>query len=447
MNDLRLWYVAVRYRWKAIAVVFTITLAAAFVFGITRTPSYSAEARILFDDSNLGGGEGRDGDRRANAAAATRSQVIHSRLVAQRVAKNLSPGGQAQLQDLWQREVDGLVSFERWSIAWLLQSTSVDAPTQGNVAAIQASAPTPELSAEVANGFARSFIDVNQNIQTEPTRSYTAWLEQQTQQARSELDQAQQALAGFKRENQLIGGNDLSPEIDRLQALSTELAAAEAEAAGASARSRASGPASVAVQQTDVIQALRGEIATQAAEVAQLGARYGDEHTARRQAESKLADLRASLARETAVATQSLDVSNTAAANKRRGMETLVQQQRNRMLRMTGSIDRLELLQADSNRARRNYEQLSQSLSQNGLLAERPRADVRMLDPAFPPIERSSPNMPLVLALGALLGLLGGVVAAIILEHLYPRARTRDHADLLTRSEDGDVSLDRPQPI
>ena len=67
---------------------FAICTASAFAYAAMKTPSYAAQARLLFDRSSFTD-QDRDNGQRANAAAATRAEVIHSRLVAQEVAENL----------------------------------------------------------------------------------------------------------------------------------------------------------------------------------------------------------------------------------------------------------------------------------------------------------------------------------------------------------------------
>ena len=200
------------------------------------------------------------------------------------------------------------------------------------------------------------------------------------------------------------------------------------------------------MQQTEVVQTLRGQIAEQAAEISRLSARYGSNNTVRQQAESKLMDLRASLARETEVAAQSLDVSHASANARRRGMQQLVDRQRSRMSEMTGNMDQLSLLEADAQRAREKYEQVSESLMRVRLQSGVSGTSALLLDPATEPTRRASPNAALLVAMGAMLGLLCGVAAAIILEHLR-RGAPALRAFLRHEGASSNVGADATDPV
>jgi uncharacterized protein involved in exopolysaccharide biosynthesis len=99
-------------------------------------------------------------------------------------------------------------------------------------------APAPELAAEVANSVADTFVELQQQALRESAVAATAWLEQEIDRLRSRVAEAEEAIAEFRRSNELFsGGQSGNLSQQQLSDLNAELA--RARAARAESESRA----------------------------------------------------------------------------------------------------------------------------------------------------------------------------------------------------------------
>ena len=286
------------------------------------------------------------------------------------------------------------------------------------------SSPDPAFAALVANSFASSYIGERLKMSTDPAKTYTRWFEERTQEVRDKLESAQSKLAAFQREKGIVDTGAIDAEATRLSSLSGELTSAEAASADSRARAGGSVAASPDVLNGGVVQGLRSQIAMKTAEVSQMETTYGPNHPAMVAARAELDALRSKLSGEIGTSAMSLRVASGAASAREGGVRNLLNSQRSRMLELSQDRSELEVLQRDVDSARSAYDSVTQRLSAMRLQTDLPATNVRLLDEAVPPLLPSSPNIPLRLFLGLMLGAAVAVTVGGALEWLRPRVRT-----------------------
>jgi uncharacterized protein involved in exopolysaccharide biosynthesis len=94
------------------------------------------------------------------------------------------------------------------------------------------------------------------------------------------------------------------------------------------------------------------------------------------------------------------------------------------MLEMTGYQSQLDILQNEVNTAQKAYDGVTQRLDLMRLQSGLPTTNAQQVDHATPPLLPTSPNVPIVMLLAALLGLALGIIAALVLEWRRPLIRT-----------------------
>lgn len=416
---------ALKARWKLEAAVAAVVLLAVIAWTLVSPRTYTGTATLLFDQTAPDPGV-ETGQRAVDAAEilGTQADVIHSQEIATQVAKASGLADNPAVLAQWRAATDGAGLPEEWLGRSFLQGLTIEPSRNSTVLSVKYKSRDPESAAQIANGFATVYLQAYLRMTTDPAGAYARWLEERTREVRGKLEQAQNALVAFQRQKGIVSTESMDAESERLTALSTQLAGAEAANADAASRAGAGSGGSPDVQGSGVVQTLRTQIAQKTAQVSDLRTSLGPNHPDMIAATAELASLRARLAGEVGTTARALNVASGDTAARTAALRRLVNEQRGRMLALSGDRSQLEVLQRDVQSARTAFDNVTQRLNAMRLQAELPRTNVRLLDEAVPPTFPSSPNVPLRLVLGVVLGGLLGLGVGAALEWFRPRVRT-----------------------
>lgn len=414
---------ALRARWKIELIVALAVIFAVIVYSATAARSYSATASILFDevspDPTLS-----SSTRRAELLG-TQADIIKSAVIATRVVANLGLARDPQAIARWRRATGGTGSIDAWLGRALLPGLDVLPGRNSNVLSVVYKSSDPQFAALLANGFAAAFVEERLRLRVDPARSYTQWFEQQSAGVRDRLEEAQRALTAFQREHGIVDDGTFNAENSRLAELSQLQANAEAQKASANGRA-IGGQANSSVQDSGVVQSLRGDIARKTADLRQMRTIYGPNHPSAIATATELATLQSKLNEAVGTAMGALRVSTNASNYEASVLGRAVNDQRDRMLRLTSDRSQLLLLRRDVDSARATYDDVTKRLASVRLQSAIPRTNARQLDEARAPLLPDSPKVPLLLFLGALLGTMLGLTIGALLEWMRPKVRTPD---------------------
>lgn len=114
------------------------------------------------------------------------------------------------------------------------------------------------------------------------------------------------------------------------------------------------------------------------------------------------------------------------------------------MIRMSDVQDQLMVMQRDVDAARQTYDTVRQRFNEAVLKSQISQPNASPLDEASVPLLPATPNLPLWLIGGFVLGMVGGIAAVVIAEILRPRVRS---AAGVARATEVDVITElRPLP-
>jgi len=417
---------ALKTRWRLELFILVVVLALVALWTASSPKSYVATSSLLFDEPSVDPVQGTQTSQDSVAGLlSTQADVIKSAAVAGEVVRSL----QLATPDVvtqWQAATGGTSDVNTWYGKYLLGNLAI-APVPGSrVLRLQYASADPEFAALMANAFAASYLETHLKLQTDPARTYSRWFQERTQEVRENLEQAQARLTAFMRETGIVDTSTSDAELARLGALSNQLTSAEASSAALGARASNNAAASPEVQLSGVVQGLRAQIASKTAQVSQMSVHFGPNHPDIVAAKAELTELHARLAGEVGNSTRSVRVASNAASSTEAELREKLNAQRRRMLGLSGENAQLDVLRRDVETAQAAYDAVAARLQTMRLQSVAPETNVRQLDAATPPLLPSSPNVPIRLMLGAVLGVLLAIGVALGLEVRRPRVRTAD---------------------
>lgn len=431
-----LWLVFRRRLWLFLAVVGGV-LALVAAYTLTRPELYSATASVLIEPSQP---EVLESDPVSPELASdtnvidTEVEILSSRRLAGRVAEALK-------LETWPQ-------FAGAEIPPTAANAPGTHPLAGAVLArmdirrsgltylveITAEAENPELSAALANEFARQYLSQQKDMKTGTSQGAQEFLQTRLIDLRRNVAQADAALQNYMIRNGLMSAEGATMAEQEVSVLNQEISAARAALAEkegqlAAARNRigrGGGGAEVpAALQSGTVAQLRSREAELTGEVARLENRLGDQHPELQRARGELVDIRSQIQQQIDRVMSSLESDVQAARSRLASLEASQQRARGSLVSNNSAQAGFLQLERDAEAARQIYETFlrrSQDVeAQVGLI--RPDASIESL--ARVPRAPSSPSYLLAAMAGLTVALIFGFMAIAGAEYLDARIRTR----------------------
>jgi chain length determinant protein EpsF len=336
----------------------------------------------------------------------------------------------AEVREQFRKEAAGEGSIRDWLADLLLKNLEVQPSRESSVIDITFKATDAKFAASVANAFANAYQKAGVQLTAEPMKKASGFFGDQARQLRRNLEDAQKKLSKFQQEKGIVSADArMDVETNRLNELSSQLVAAQAQALEAS--SRRSGVLGSASESPDVlgnplIQNLKAELARAEARFSQSTQNLGPNHPQYRAAQAEVNRLRAELNAQTAAISHG--VANNLRSLQQREVElrAAYNQQKTRVLELNRARDELSLLAREVENAQRAYDSATQRLTQTSIEGQIGQADVAVLNVAVPAISPSGPQILRNTLLAALLGLVLGMAIGLLAEMADRRVRTVD---------------------
>ena len=455
--DLNQFILALKARRKAFMMVFGGVIVAALAIALLLPKKYVSSTTILLDardEQSLAAPGMRATARERAGYLQTQIDLIQSTKVAKRVVRDLKYVQLPGVRDQYERDTGGLGTIEDWAAGTLLKDLKADS-SGSNIISVQYTSTNPKLAADVANGFAKAYVDTSLELRTEPTREAAAWFEDQLKSLRANVSQSQQKLSAYQKEKGITSLDERTDiEALRLNELSTQLMAARNATYDAQSRYKqaaefiAAGNAStggsskkaadpVYADSIPEVMANPAVMAIKAALVAAEGrfetatADLGPNHPAYQRAAAEVQGLRDKLASEMKKVVAGLSNGAISARKREEELKNAYQAQQDRLLNMRDSRVELAVMVRDLENAQRTYDTALSRWLTNKVESRASLTNIAVLTAAIEPLEPKSPKVPLIAGLSVMVGLLLGGVVVFLLETLDRRVRSR--ADLESR--------------
>lgn len=449
LGDLlaRYWLLLKRFYWVLILTSIA-AVAIAYTWTQRQTPVYLATSKLIFHESqpNIFGNQ------------------------FERV-EFIDPGGRWQFEQFWntQREIllskwfaervldrEGLLDDPRFlpenpeeprseeqrrraAIRTLQGVTDYALQRDSRVALVNVRFPDPELAAQIADGVAEAYVEYIREFQSGGVQQLANWFDDYVSTQREQLDAAHAKLQEYQRDHNILS---LSYEDRRnitaqaLEAISTKLRDVEAELYAQEAllnqiiAMEESGEDLRALGDLVDNPALKAALARESElkqTLASLRTRYLDEHPSVRETDEQLIVVRQSIDDE--IGRIRSAVENRAAVTRRNAKNLHDERER-----LTAEIAKLNdigfgytQLMDSTETLRQHYEAVLGRTTELDLNALYERDIIQVLEGADVPTGPVSPQLPLNLAVGLLVGLFAGASIMILVDALDNTVKSSDH--------------------
>jgi chain length determinant protein EpsF len=429
-----------RARWLVALLTFVLVVGSTVAVSLWLPKQYSAVAQVIVDVKSPDPIAGIVLPAMLTPGyMATQMDIIASENVALRVVDKIGIATNPQAIEQWRAATNGgQGSIRHFYAGMLLKYLDVNPSRDSSVVSIGYTGSDPRFAATVANEFVQAYIDTNIELRVAPARQSAAWFDEQMRQLRANVDAAQSRLTNYQREKGIVSADEqfdvetarlqeLSSQVTQLNVIAVESNKRHEMAKAALARGGAGGLPDVIANA--FVSQLKANQAQLQGRMKELAATRGSSHPDVLKIQQELEHTTALLAQEIRTVANSLG--NIAAVNSQRLSEArdALERQRERVLETKQAREELTVMQRDLENAQRSYDAITQKLTQSNLESQSSQANILLLNRAEPPTEPSSPKVLLNVGVAAFLGLLLGVVSAMLLE--FANRRIRRPEDLM----------------
>jgi succinoglycan biosynthesis transport protein ExoP len=433
--DLNQYILALKARRKAFVMVLAVTVFTAIVVALLIPKRYDATATVLIDareEQTMA--PARMSPRERAGYIFTQMELIASGKVAHKVVRDLKLASQPGVREDWEKDTGGVGTIEEWLATNLLEKLKVDSGAS-NILIVKYSANDAKKAADIANAFAKAYLDVALELRTEPSREAGQWFDEQVKALRADVTSAQTKLSSYQKEKGVIGGDErMDVEYTRIAELSAELARPKAATMDAQTRYKqaqelikdgVSLEAFPEVLSNGYIITVKSALQAAEGRLAEQSEVLGSNHPTYQRTAAEVQGLRERLKSEATKVVTGLGNAVQQSAKRVEELQVSLKDQQDRIMKARESRVDMAVLSRDLESAQRAYDgALSRAIAVKVDSKVR-QTNLAMLTPAVEPLKPAVPKVGLISALSVLIGLLLAAGMVYVLELMDRRVRSR----------------------
>jgi polysaccharide biosynthesis transport protein len=423
--------------------IFATTAATVLLIGaatMLMKPKYQAVSRVVFYREVPGDGMGWKGLNTADLGAEdaddrnavqTQMGILNADALAMQVIQDLHLDTNPNFAG------KGPKPNEEQLLATFHSNLDVAKSPDTRLIEVKFKSTDPKLAADVVNDLANAYVEQNYKSKFKSSMNISNWLSQQLTELQSKVEESQQKLVDYQKENGLVGLDDNKNIVtDKLDDLNKELTAAQADRIQKETAYRLaqSGQSELVakLEPNPLVARLHEREATLNEELANASVVFGPSHPKVRELKGQLQQVQASIKAEDSRIGDHIRNDYEAAVRRERMLGGNLEQQKRAANEMSAASIQYNILKRDYESNRQLYDGLLQKLKEAGVSATLKSSNIRIVDAARPPHKPVSPNVPRDLAFALLLGLGGGIGMAFVLEKWNDKVNTPEEVEILT---------------
>lgn len=414
---------ALRARFRLFCLILVTTVVTTAAISLMVPKSYVATASLLLDgkDEQSMRNTNAPPERERPGYLQTQVEIISSPKVARRVIADLKLAENPTVREAFERR-SGPGSIEDWLTESLTREVKVDT-SQSSLIQIAFASPDPHFSAQVANAYAKAYVDTVLELRVEPTRQTSLWFDEQLKGLRDNMVQAEQRLTSFQQENGIVS-SDERYDLDHIQLADLASEAAKSRDFGSDSGGRGTARGTMPeVMSNPAIQSLKTDLLRAEAKLQQISTELGSKHPQYLRQQAEVRGLRERLNSEIGNVTASAEVAAQRSRQRKERLLSEIAAQRERVLGLKQARNQLAMLTHDVDIAQRTYDTAMQRFMASKIESHALQTNVNILDHAVPPTRPARPRIGLNIALSFVIGILLALAAVHLLEMLDQRVR------------------------
>jgi polysaccharide biosynthesis transport protein len=312
--------------------------------------------------------------------------------------------------------------------------------------------PNPQLSANVANAIAQSYVMHTYDIRIRSSANLSSFMEKRLDELKAKMERSSLALVQFEKDLEVINPEEKTNILSaRLLQLNTEYTTAQAERvrneAAWKAMQSGSLEAAEVSSQGEPLTKLADTLSLARQRFALIKSTYGETHPEYRKAASELAETQKQFEDARRDISNRIEVIYRESVSREQMLLTEVQQTKASWDSINSRSFQYNQLKQEAVADKGLYDELITKIHEAGINAGFQSNGIRIADVARPPLSAVSPNVRQNLMLAFLISTFLAVAVAIFLDSLDTTLRdTREATRFLRADVIGTLPLDRKIP-
>ncbi len=430
-----------RRRKGAFLLIAFLGLLAAVLLTLPQTPVYQARTTLEIQNLNENFLNMRDVNPTVNEAGATpletdlqtQISILQSESVLKQVIAQLDLPTRLPAQReksrlaAWRKALHLPEAKSAATVESLLPqvAASLKVRAQANTRLVEVlyDSTDPRLAADVANAVTAEFIRQNLDSRWQTTQKTGEWLTGQMEDVRIKLERSEQQLQDYARSAGLLFTAEKDNVADeKLRQLQLELSKAEADRVTRQSKyelaAKTSPDSLPEVLDDPTLKDYQVKLTDLRRQLAELTSTLTAAHPSVIKVQAQVASMEAALAKERANVTQRIQNEFESARSREKLLAASYDAQARVMTEQSAKVTHYNILKREVDNNRQIYDSMLQHVKEAGIASALHASNIRVVDPANPPLLPYKPN----LFLNSLLGLFGGGFLGIIFVVMRERA-------------------------
>ena len=282
--------------------------------------------------------------------------------------------------------------------------------------------PDPRLAAAVANALTAAFTRQNLESQWKTSQQTGEWLTRQMEDIRIKLEKSEEELQAYAVSAGLLFTGDEKDNIaeTKLRQFQAELSKAQADRVVKQSQyelaTTASADSLPAVLDDATLKDYQVKLTDLRRQLAELTSTLTPLHPSVQKVQAQVATLQAARDSERANVTHRIQNEFESAQRREKLLSASYDTQARLVTAQAGKATHYDILKREVDNNRKLYDSLLQHVNEAGVASALHASNVRVIDPARPPLRPHKPNLPINFLLGLLAGGFFGIVMIVLRE-------------------------------